>query len=147
MPPFWHPSRIDFHTFPRLICWWAFDCIFNCVSWDSSPTWLPNRSRRRSIFTLFFYICPQGFLFMILVSFWLPFWHLFDSLLSPFGSLLLLFGFLLAPFSSLSVDVPPFEHPSAPFCFGGPSTCDCSSKVLFFANPSPRVTRRLLFAH
>ena len=65
---------------------------------------IPKSSAEASPFRHFFGPCPQELLFMILVSFWLPFWHPFGSFLAPFGS-------ILPPFGSRSVALAPFSHP------------------------------------
>ena len=85
--------------------------------------WLPFRAKGRSLFGSFFTPCPQGFPFMILVSFRLPFGQ-------PFGSMLVGVGIFLAQFCYRN---PPFRRPSPQ------STCISplrpSSKEFFVPRP------------
>ena len=72
--------------------WTIFLLIFD-------QKWLPFRAKGRSLFGSFFTPCPQGFPFMILVSFRLPCWH-------PFGSMLVVVGIFLVPFC---IEILPFD--------------------------------------
>lgn len=97
LAPSWHPFGILFHDFRRqrrmLICSWMVFVLTWSKMVPKSRCWVsPVCSLSRSLPASY----PQGFLFMILVSFWPPPWYPFGRFWSPLwhplGSILDHFG-------------------------------------------------------